>query len=73
MRTLLVAACMALMALPVSATRITVDQAGGADFETIQEGVNAAVSGDTVRVTPSAHYTGPLNREIDFLGKNITL
>lgn len=61
------------MALPASATRITVNQAGGADFETIQEGVNAAVSGDTVRVTPSADYTGPLNRDIDFHGKNITL
>jgi len=73
MRTLLITVCMALVALPASATVITVDQAGGEDFETIQEGVNAAVSGDTVLVIPSATYTGPANRDIDFHGKNITL
>jgi predicted outer membrane repeat protein len=76
MRTLLVAVCMALVALvalPASATRIVVDQAGGEDFETIQEGVDAAATGDTVLVIPSAAYTGPGNRDIDFHGKNITL
>jgi len=42
-----------LLALPLSASAQTtwiVDQAGGGNFLTIQEGINAASNGDTVLV-----------------------
>ena len=39
---------------------------------TIQAAINAAIAGDTVLVLDGT-YTGPGNRDIDFLGKNITL
>ncbi len=42
------------------------------DYPTIQEGVDAAQLGDIVLVAPDT-YTGPLNRDIDFGGKGITL
>jgi hypothetical protein len=42
------------------------------DEPTIQEGVLAASEGDTVLVAPDT-YTGPMNRNIDFGGKNIVL
>ncbi len=42
------------------------------DEPTIQEGVLAASEGDTVLVAADT-YTGPMNRDIDFGGKNIVL
>jgi hypothetical protein len=43
-----------------------------ADQPTIQEGVGAAGSGDTVLVYPGT-YRGPLNRDIDFAGVEVVL
>jgi hypothetical protein len=41
-------------------------------FDTIQEGIDAAGEGDTVMVADGG-YSGPGNRDIDFLGKAITV
>ena len=41
-------------------------------FDTIQEGIDAAVNGDTAIVLDGV-YTGTGNRDLDFLGKAITL
>jgi hypothetical protein len=42
------------------------------DFGTIQEAIEAAVDGDVIEVAPG-RYTGPGNRDIDFLGRAITV
>ncbi len=43
-----------------------------ADHPTIQEAINAATTGDSV-VVADGTYTGPLNRDLDFGGKNLVL
>ena len=45
-----------------------IDQSGGGNFTTIQEGINASSNSDTVLV-----YTGTYYENIDFIGKNITV
>ena len=60
------------IAAAAQAETITVDPSGAADYLTIQEGIGAAVDGDTVLVWPGV-YTGPDNRDIDLGGRNIHL
>ena len=59
-----------IFSFPVKGNTIIVDQSGGGDFQTIQEGINAAFDGDTVLVMPGT-YTGANNRDLSFQGKSI--
>ena len=54
------------------ADTIYVNWDGSGDYTTIQEGIDAAVGGDEV-VVADGTYTGDGNRDIDFLGKAITV
>ena len=66
---------MALFILPIGlvvADVITVDDDGPAHYTTIQAAVNAAVDTDVIIIQPGM-YTGTGNRDIDFLGKAITV
>lgn len=56
----------------VVAEIITVDDDGPADYATIQAAVNAVVDTDVIVIQPGI-YTGTGNRDIDFLGKAITV
>ena len=61
-----------LAGVPCSAATITVDPNGSADYTTIQAAIDAANPNDTVLVADGI-YTGASNRDIDFLGKAITV
>ncbi len=61
-----------VMAAACAATTIVVDLNGGGDYSTLSQGIFYAESGDTVLVAPGL-YTGPLNRDLSFEGKEIVL
>ncbi len=61
-----------LATIPCSARIITVDNDGTADFNNIQAAINDSNDGDIIEVQPGT-YTGNGNRDIDFLGKEITV
>ncbi len=61
-----------LLATPSQAKIITVDNNNPANFSTIQAAIDVAVDGDEVIVAEGI-YTGEGNRDIDFLGKAITI
>ena len=60
--------CVAVAAVPLNAYEIRVPN----DYPTIQEGIDAASTGDTVAVRPGT-YTGALNKNLDFGGRDIVL
>ncbi|UCG46573.1 MAG: right-handed parallel beta-helix repeat-containing protein, partial [Phycisphaerales bacterium] len=72
MKKLMVALIFVLPAVVCAARTITVDNDGPADFSTIQAAIDDANDGDTVVVSPGT-YTGDGNRDMDFLGKAITV
>ena len=59
-------------AMTQAKTVLTVSQDGTENFTTIQAAINAANDGDTVMISDGV-YTGQGNRDIDFLGKAITV
>jgi len=54
------------------ADTIHVDWTGAGDYETIQEGIDASDTGDTVLVAPGGYF-GESNRNLHFDGKGVTL
>ena len=60
------------LAATTSADTIYVCWDGSGDYLTIQEGITAAADGDEVVVCDGT-YTGPLNKNLDFAGKAITV
>jgi subtilisin-like proprotein convertase family protein len=57
---------------PARATIYTVHPDGTGDFATIQDAVAAATDGDVIELTDGT-FTGDGNRDIDYLGKAITI
>ncbi len=57
---------------PAIATVYTVLPDGSGDFPTIQAGVTAVINGDVLELG-SGTFAGPGNRDVDYLGKAITI
>ena len=62
----------AALALPARAATIVVDVGGSSSYATMQAGIDASTSGDTVLVLPGT-YSGTGNTNVKFRGKEITL
>jgi len=72
MRHIVFALVFLLWAVPCGARVITVDDNGPADFNNIQAAIDDSNDGDIIEVNVGT-YTGDGNRDIDFLGKAITV
>jgi hypothetical protein len=57
---------------PAPAATYVVDPGGGGDFPTIQAAVDVATDGDVIELL-NGTFTGDGNRDVDFLGKAITI
>ncbi len=67
-KSILLPALLFLFQIHVFPTIIIVDQGGGGNYTSIQEGINNADNGDTVLVYPGTYY-----ENINYHGKNITV
>ena len=61
-----------VVVLPCAAEIIIVDDGGYGDFDNIQAAIDYSTNGDLIYVLPGT-YTGPGNRDIDFMGKAVTV
>lgn len=61
MKKLFVLSVFLICATSIWATTIVVDQNGGGQFTTIQAAINAASSGDTVKVWPGTYSSEQIN------------
>lgn len=68
MKKLFILSVILILVVPLSANTIIVDQNGGGQFTTIQAAIQAASSGDTVKVWPGTYNTEQVN-----LNKTIVL
>lgn len=57
---------------PGSADTYTLHPNGSGDFPTIQAALDAVVDGDVIELSPGV-YLGDGNRDIDFLGRAVTI
>ncbi len=64
--------CTLFLSSPTLATTFIVNPQGTGSFPTIQAAINAAASGDTVALEDGT-YTGEGHRNIDYLGRSITV
>jgi hypothetical protein len=67
--------CAAVLCITVEVANcrtITVQADGTGDYPTIQNAIDASIDGDIIELQPGT-YTGYGNRDIDFLGKAITV
>jgi hypothetical protein len=72
MRVAIMALCGTLLWPAASATTYLVRPDGTGDFPTIQAAISVAADGDTMELTDGI-FRGPGNRDIDYLGKAITV
>ncbi len=72
MRWILLLSWLALGSGPVGAATYVVRPDGTGDFPTIQAAIDATVDGDVIELADGT-FTGDGNRDIDYLGKAITV
>ncbi len=72
MRRLVVLLSLLLITISVHAEIYTLYPDGSGDFASIQEAIAGSVSGDEIQLADGV-YSGPGNRDINFLGRSLTL
>jgi len=73
MRVLIFTACLlSCLCTSASADTYVISPDGSGDFPTIQAAIDAATAGDVIALTDGT-FTGDGNRDIDYLGKGITV
>jgi predicted outer membrane repeat protein len=68
----LICLALCLLALPAGARTYVITPAGTGDFGTIQAALNAVSDGDVIELI-NGTFTGPGNRDLDYLGKAVTV